>query len=284
MAEVEAEENIDPFLDHLPAGIAEEIRSDVALSKDLKEALYAIEDRAKQGESIGWEEVVSTLNAIAERHGHECGIPIPDLELGHYFVAARRSPLAWTHLANQHRTEHEQELALDNIKTRNSWEVMGDHTVTVVDTEEGPMWIKRPYAGVRLRKLMDGAILRASLPNLTADAELKAMETLKSKINVNQWRCYVLNGVFLERSSRSDLHYLFRKGLPTLAISYHQCKGGKVLAALCLHPIGYYVGTHVGAMTPTDEVIAHLLMMRADERKFWAKSGQWPAWDPRSGI
>jgi hypothetical protein len=60
--------------------------------------------------------------------------------------------------------------------------------------------------------------------------------------------------------------------------------GGKVLAALCLHPMGFYQFTHAGLMTPTDEVIAHLLMIRTDEHKYWAKSGQWPTTDSRSGV
>ena len=37
-------------------------------------------------------------------------------------------------------------------------------------------------------------------------------------------------------------------------------------------------------MTPTDEVIAALMLMRGDEAKFWGKSGQWKASDPRSGL
>mgnify|MGYP001602774647 FL=1 len=126
--------------------------------------------------------------------------------------------------------------------------------------------------------------MRAMLPNLTAEAEFKAMDSLRLKLSPNQWTSYVLTGVFPEHSLRSDLHYIFRKGLPTLVLSYHGTKGGRVIAALCLHPFGYYAGTHVGAMTPTDEVIAHLLLMRGDEHGFWGKAGQWEAIDPRSGI
>ena len=119
---------------------------------------------------------------------------------------------------------------------------------------------------------------------MEAEAELKAVESLKIKLNRNQFSSYVLTGMFLERSPRSDLHYVFRKGFPTIALSFHGGESARVIACLCMHPVGYYQGTHCGIMAPTDEVIAHLSMMRADERRFWAKSGQWSAMDPRSGI
>ena len=40
--------------------------------------------------------------------------------------------------------------------------------------------------------------------------------------------------------------------------------------------IGYYGNTWAGVMCPTDEVIAHLLMMRGSEEKFWANANQHP--------
>jgi hypothetical protein len=115
---------------------------------------------------------------------------------------------------------------------------------------------------------------------------MRALESLRSRIGEPQFDSYVLSGIFSEMSPRSGVYYFFRKGRPTLAVTFHgrNANNGRVLAALCLHPMGYYSGSHVGLMTPTDEVIAHLLLMRADEHKFWAKSGQWSASDTRSGI
>lgn len=110
------------------------------------------------------------------------------------------------------------------------------------------------------------------------------MDSLKEKLTAAQWNSYVLTGIFPETSKRSGLTYFFRKGFPTLALSYHGDEQGRIIAALCLHPFGYYAGTHCGAMTPTDEVIAHLLLMRADEHGFWKKSGQWHITDTRSGV
>jgi len=56
------------------------------------------------------------------------------------------------------------------------------------------------------------------------------------------------------------------------------------LCALCLHPIGYYGDTWAGVMCPTDEVIAHLLMMRGSEEKFWANANQHPIDHPAAGV
>lgn len=58
----------------------------------------------------------------------------------------------------------------------------------------------------------------------------------------------------------------------------------QILAALCLHPIGFYQGTWAGSMVPTDEVIAHLLLMRGDEPLYWRRANQHPAWSPLAGL
>jgi hypothetical protein len=36
----------------------------------------------------------------------------------------------------------------------------------------------------------------------------------------------------------------------------------------------YYAGSWGGAMCPTDDVIAHLTLMRGDEPMFWRRSNQ----------
>ena len=121
-----------------------------------------------------------------------------------------------------------------------------------------------------------------------SDAELRAMISLKNRINDNQWDSYLLGGAFPEKSKRSGVTYIFRKGLPTLAIKCQpQLEGGEkhiFLAALCSHPLGWYQGTHVGCYPPSDEVLANLLSVRADEHKFWARANQHSLNDPLSGI
>ena len=58
----------------------------------------------------------------------------------------------------------------------------------------------------------------------------------------------------------------------------------KILACLCMHPIAYYAGSWAGAMCPTDDVIAHLSLMRADEHMFWKRSNQHPPYRPEAGL
>jgi hypothetical protein len=87
-------------------------------------------------------------------------------------------------------------------------------------------------------------------------------------------------------SSESDggrLTYLFRKGRPTIVLRQTE-EFTQVLCALCLHPIGYYGDSWAGFMCPTDEVIAHLLIMRGSEAKFWANANQHPLDRPAAGL
>jgi hypothetical protein len=118
------------------------------------------------------------------------------------------------------------------------------------------------------------------------DAEYKAMTTLQGLLNERMWRIYVLTGTFLETSKRSGVHYMFRRCRPTLAFTGAHSIGDEVriLAALCLHPIGFYANSFAGAMTPTDDVIAHLLMMRGDEHLFWRRANQHPPDVPEAGL
>lgn len=115
------------------------------------------------------------------------------------------------------------------------------------------------------------------------EAEHKAGEKLLELIGNDRMVIYLLTGCFLESSKRSNTIYMFRKLRPTIAIS----KSGdelKILCALCLHPVGLYAGTWAGAMCPTDDVIAHLVMMRGDEAKFWAHANQHPAYRAEAGL
>lgn len=115
------------------------------------------------------------------------------------------------------------------------------------------------------------------------DAELKATEKLKELIGPDRLTVYLLSGCFLEMSKRSGVIYMFRKLRPTVAVS---ASGGelKILCALCLHPVGLYSGTWAGVMCPTDDVLAHLIMMRGSEHKFWAHANQHAAYRPEAGL
>lgn len=119
------------------------------------------------------------------------------------------------------------------------------------------------------------------------EQEAAALSTLASLLPHHAFKRYLLAGMFLESSERSGIVYLFRKLKPTVAISYHgenaKC-GGKILAALCLHPIAFYAGSWAGAMCPTDDVIAHLMLMRGDERLFWSRANQHAPHLPEAGL
>jgi hypothetical protein len=121
-------------------------------------------------------------------------------------------------------------------------------------------------------------------------AAIRAMGTLLSH---RQFKQYLLTGMFLERSKRSGVHYLFRKLRPTIALSGTRRCGAawqygddpmRILCALCLHPIGYYQQSWAGAMTPTDDVLAHLMLMRGDETLFWRRANQHPPYRREAGI
>jgi hypothetical protein len=119
----------------------------------------------------------------------------------------------------------------------------------------------------------------------TLEAEFKALSKLREMVAEHTYKYYMLTGSFLETSRRSGVTYLFRKLRPTLAM--RPGKGGKsmkLLCALCMHPIGYYQGSWGGCMVPTDDVLAHLCLMRGDEKRFWKQSNQHPAHHPQSGL
>ncbi len=280
-AVADIQQNLIPEESTWPPNLSEEIKTELRLRRALQVRLSDLIDRMKNGELISQQEMHAQLNEVAhDTVGLEYGIPMPPLhDMNRKMVTASRVPLAHVEAA---RTEFEEELAA-KVHIRNSWSKLGDQEICVVDTEEGPIAIPRYHSGIRLRKILDSLSLRAGM-SIRAETELRAMDSLKKRINARQFDHYVLSGVFPERSPRSDIHYFFRKGLPTLACSFHGYEQGRVIAALCLHPLGYYQGSHVGLMCPTDEVISALLMMRSDEHFFWRSSGQWSASDSRSGI
>ena len=115
------------------------------------------------------------------------------------------------------------------------------------------------------------------------EAEQKAQKKLASLIPAHLFELYSLTGYYSEVSNRSQITYIFRRGRPTIAMR-EETGGYHVLCALCLHPIGYYGQTWAGVMCPTDEVIAHLLMMRGSEEKYWANANQHPIDHPAAGV
>ena len=164
----------------------------------------------------------------------------------------------------------------------NSWTVMGHDVILCRDDNKGLFAVRIPHAHWRIGDVMQSSVLRFGA--VTAKAEIQAMEKLAEYVSDPQYDNYILSNAFIETSKRSEIKYMFRKGKPTLAFRATADDGMKCLAALCFHPLGYYEGTSCGCMAPTDEIIAHLTMMRGDEHYFWRKSNQHRTWDPRSGL
>lgn len=116
------------------------------------------------------------------------------------------------------------------------------------------------------------------------EPEAKAIEKLADHISKHQFKTYLLAGAFVEASVRSQAKYVFRKGRPTVVLL--PAPGGNFgpSCALCMHPVAYYEGTFAGGMVPTDDVLAHLLLMRSDEAGLWRRSNQHPIDRIESGI
>lgn len=147
----------------------------------------------------------------------------------------------------------------------------------------------------------DGRITRAYLPGIHnldkqlrtlgaseawgMEQENKALQLLASLVTPRQLKQYMLTGSFIETSKRSGLVYMFRRLRPTVVIEQDFKRNRtKVRCTLCLHPIAYYSESWAGAMTPSDDVVAHLMLMRGDEPMLWRRANQHPPHRPESGL
>lgn len=117
------------------------------------------------------------------------------------------------------------------------------------------------------------------------EQEHNALQLLAGMLRHRQFKQYLLTGMFIETSPRSGVTYIFRKLKPTVAIK--AAPGGDdmhILACLCMHPIAYYAESWAGAMCPTDDVIAHLSLMRGDEAMFWKRANHHAPYRPEAGL
>jgi hypothetical protein len=222
----------------------------------------------------------------AEEHGWYFGCPIPSLGPSERRpVIAKRAPFADRIFPTASEMEGQppkevKSAAPEGSTYVNSW--IGEQIVII----EHPDGKRHAYCGElphvgRLDRFLE--TVGARLGALTPRAEAKAMMNLTERLTEAQVKCYVLSNCFLETSKRSKVRYIFRKGLPTIALRDHGTKM-RFLAALCMHPLAYYEDTFAGSMAPSDEVLAHLLMMRSDEHNYWRNCNQHALYDPRSGV
>lgn len=250
-----------------------------------------------------WQNFVTNLQHVAESRGEWAGAPIP-IESGP-IVLERRYPYQGLQGLQYDQSHPIYGFDRADVRGKRCFELCRDTPDLIESCETINSWYCRSHqAMILVLKHPDGRVFHGRLYSANADnrlwtdfktlractawkpeAEERAISKLKAHISADCFKQYSLTGGFLEHSKRSGVVYWFRRLRPTVALANPLLPGGlRVLATLCLHPIGYYGGTFAGVMVPTDDVIAHLLLMRADEHFFWRKCNQHPVWSPGSGV
>lgn len=134
----------------------------------------------------------------------------------------------------------------------------------------------------RLKFIMTSLFRRTQLT--LPEAEVTAREKLESYLSESQKTMLRLTGSFCEVGKSGVVYYL-RENRPTLAYrTYSGTDEGIFLCALCLHPLGYYTRTWAGVLPASDELLSHLLFIRADEYGFWKKANHIPSQETEAGI
>lgn len=171
-----------------------------------------------------------------------------------------------------------------------------DHPITIRNVfhsrRHGTIWVYEDEGRVRHLKVGSNRRLNMEVMTLGAsvawgiEQEGRAVQLLGTLLRHHAFKQYLLTGMFLETSKRSGLTYLFRKLRPTVVLDARdkQANSTRVLCCLCMHPIGFYNDTWAGAMTPTDDVISHLMLMRGDEPMLWRRSNQHAPYEPEAGL
>lgn len=235
--------------------------------------------------SLTYPEVVTRLSHLGQLRGEWAGIPMPIQGLR--LTVEDRNPYAKGLAELQDDLDAKDKPALEDDEWQyvNTWwsrrwrmtvgiarnTVTGEYTTTQTRFD----YVKKVEILIET--------LRAAKDAWVFDAEVKAMETLGTHLAARPhlFETYITTGTFLETSRRSGLTYIFRRCRPTLV---YNSERQRMLCALCLHPIGYYQDSHAGSLVPTDDVIAHLLLMRADEPLLWRRANQHPVDRPEAGL
>jgi hypothetical protein len=230
----------------------------------------------------------NVLRNIADKRGDWAGIPMP-LD-GERLIIEPTYPDAEA-LMKMGRVERDQEHEEDDgetvgeIRVRNSfysWRTHCDISIVEITQQDGTRkidWTRHPAIHSLEKQLQTLGCMEA----WGIEQESNAIHLLAQHVSHRQMKQYLLTGSFLETSERSNVTYMFRKLRPTVAM--HAVKGQmRIMCALCLHPIAYYANSFAGAMAPTDDVCAHLLLMRGDEKLFWRRANQHAAYRPEAAL
>lgn len=213
------------------------------------------------------------LSEVGFMHGHYSGVPMP-LE-GEDLIIEKSHPLYEVLGKKQNQDDSD-----DGFRLRSEFYSHKKQSTILVMEKDGKIeWGLVPQIhGLPFVIRTLGCSAAWGL-----EQESKALNTLAGHVRHHQFKQYLLTGMFMERSKRSNVVYLFRKLRPTVAIRVDE-KGSRILCALCMHPIAYYGRSYAGAMCPTDDVLAHLMIMRADEHMFWKRSNQHGALAPQAAL
>lgn len=143
---------------------------------------------------------------------------------------------------------------------------------------------------------------QGATPKAKLKAERKAKQKSVTMLSEEQFASFELSGSFWEQSPNRKFRYLIRKNRPTLAFRVRMDTGLfpevdvfelgifskveklRIICALCIHPIGYHTLTFAGILTPTDEVINVVQLIRQDERGFWKNATLHKITEPVAGI
>lgn len=247
--------------------------------------------------SPSWDNIRFAIQELAMSRGHWHGYPLPDDECE--LVVHPRFPVQSMQGAKL-RDDDDQPPGMDDAtfarlmaaafdfkcgksKLVNQWhDRRRQRFVLVFERPDGKRFVRTMEAGPGQRADLLLATIGVSRC-WDWEGEITALKKLLDLLPRHLFMYYSFTGTFLERSPRSNVLYVFRRCRPTLAFSNYGDRA-KCLTALCMHPIGYYSGSFGGAMVPTDDVIAHLLLMRGDEHHFWKCCNQHSVWLPEAGL
>lgn len=243
-----------------------------------------------------WKEIRRVAQAVALEEGEWGGFPIPVVGIPLRVAPGHRRFDDWEGAALPGEDHSPRPFVcsssdLEDVRERNSWwsrrlgarvwiyEYADGRIEHVVERCGGHRWIAALF---RCRTFLE--TLRVATEAWDIEPEAKAVATLAEKVSETQLLTYLTLGAFVEESRRSQARYVFRRGRPTVVLLPTETGNLSPSVALCLHPIAYYEGTFAGGMVPTDDVLAHLLLMRADEARFWRQANQHPIDRPEAAI
>lgn len=223
-----------------------------------------------------YDKVRKVMKAVAKRDNHHAGMPIPvsgEQLIVHPGLAFANAYKEINEIPSSTSASDDKDPILEEEDIRNSFwskklktEIISynkkNGKVGVAFIQDKPLWYLEAHTA------------STGSAAWTFEQEIRALALLSSLTTEHQYKTYLLTGIFIETSKRSKIIYMFRKLRPTVVMAPREDGKCKPLCALCMHPLAYYQDSYAGALCPTDDVIAHLLLMRADEHRFWKVSTQ----------